>query len=521
MAPFILLSADEMRRAEEAAIKGGIAGASLMEEAGKAVATVAMRGWDKRPVAVICGPGNNGGDGFVVARRLADAGWPVRVGLMGEKSALSGDAKIMADLYQSDVEILAPGVLEGAGLIIDALFGTGLSRALDGAAKAIVIAVNSHAAPVLSVDFPSGINADTGAVMGGGDIAVRAARTVTFFLKKSGHVLFPGRAFCGVVDVADIGIAADIMNEINPATVENNPVVWAPAFRRPSFSAHKYSRGAAAIISGPRLATGAARLAARAALRSGAGVVTLLSPANAADENAAQTTSIMVREADTAEAIVSFLKDKRFSAVLIGPGAGISEETSSKTLSVLRACGAVLDADALTSFEGAPAELFAALKPDDVLTPHAGEFERLFNELDDFPDDRLKAVRAAAAKAGSVIVLKGADTIIAGPKGRAAINTNAPFDLATAGAGDVLAGIITGLKAQGMPGFEAAMCGVWLHGACAQAAGPGLIADDLPEALPAVLRALLAPQAPRPQDNVSNNGNSTDGEPPSQPRGAA
>ena len=492
MAGPILLNSAEMNRADQLAAKAGIAGASLMERAGAGIAAAAMRAWDKRAVAVLSGPGNNGGDGFVAARLLAEAGWKVRVGLLGDRAKLKGDARLMAELYTGEIETLTPAILDGAGLIIDALFGTGLARPLEGVARDIVEAANAHEAPVLAVDLPSGVNADTGAVMGAG---VEAARTVTFFVKKPAHALFPGRALCGAIEVVDIGIPATVLDDIRPLTFENHPALWGSAFRRPGFSGHKYSRGAAAVVSGGRLKTGAARLAARAALRAGVGVVTVLTPPDAAAENAAHLTAIMLREAADGRAIASVFGDKRFTAALIGPGAGVGEATRDKTLAILKSgAAALLDADALTSFEAKPEALFAALRPSDVLTPHAGEFARLFSDLNVESLGKLEAARQAAKRAGAVVVLKGADSVVAAPDGRAAINVNAPPDLATAGSGDVLGGLIAGLLAQGTPAFEAAAGGVWLHGACGQAAGPGLIAEDLTEALPAVLRALLSPQ---------------------------
>lgn len=470
---------------------GGLSGPAMMEAAGAAAAAFIIRTIEKRPAAVLCGPGNNGGDGFVVARKLKDAGWTVRVGLVGDRTYLRGDAALMAGLFDGEVESLTPAVLDGAGLIIDAMFGTGLSRAIESPEREVILAANAHPAPIVALDMPSGVDADTGAVLGA---AIEAAATVAFIARKPGHALFPGRALAGAVHLADIGVKDEWIAPVKPSTFENHPMLWAGQWRRPNFSTHKYDRGHAAIVSGPRLKTGAARLAARAALRAGAGLVTMLSPANAADENAAHLTAVMVREADGASAVAAALADRRFTAALIGPAAGIGTATRETVLSILKSSAAgVLDADALTSFEGGADVLFEALRPDDILTPHGGEFARLFPTVKDNP--RLAAARAAAAQAGAVIVLKGADTVIAAPDGRAIINANAPFDLATAGAGDVLAGIIVGLRAQGMRGFEAAAAGVFLHGAAAQIAGPGLIAEDLPDALPQVFRALFTPPA--------------------------
>lgn len=502
MNPFIVLSADEMRAAEAAAIAAGTAPAALMEAAGAKTAELVMRAWTKRPVAVVCGPGNNGGDGFVAARVLSEAGWRVRLGLIGDKDALKGDAKLMAGLYEGEVHAFSPEVLSGAGLIVDAIFGTGLARAVEGEARAAIEAINANPAPVLAVDLPSGVNADTGAVMGQ---AVQANRTIAFHARKPGHLLFPGRALSGAVDVADIGISDQAA--AGATTFENHPALWGGLFPRPQWAGHKYARGAVMALSGGPLNTGAIRLAAEGALRAGAGLVTVLSPSDAAPVHAAHLTAIMLCVADTGAHVSAHLADaERIGMCAVaGPAMGVGEATREKVLAVLNSkAGAVLDADALTSFADAPGRLFSALRPDDVLTPHTGEFARLFPQAARL-DGKLAMARAASAQAGCVVVLKGADTVIAAPPnngggGRALLNANAPPDLATAGSGDVLAGFIAGLKAQGMDGFGAAAAGVWLHGACGQAAGPGLIAEDLPRALPPVLRQLFAPPQQQPRE---------------------
>ncbi|MHA7872778.1 MAG: NAD(P)H-hydrate epimerase, partial [Hyphococcus sp.] len=392
MAGFILLSSTQMRAAEAAAIKGGVSSAALMEKAGGEVAAVAMRAWTKRPVAVLCGPGNNGGDGFVAARRLAEAGWPVRIGLIGERAALKGDAKLMADLYDGEIETYSPAMLEGAGLIIDAVFGTGLARKIEGGYASAIEAVNANAAPALAVDIPSGVNADTGAAMG---VAVNAARTVTFFQKKPGHVLFPGRALCGAVDVVDIGITTDAVADIAPDTFENQPPLWGASFGRPTWQAHKYHRGHVFAVSGGPISTGAIRLAAMGALRIGAGLVTVLASAAAARVHANHLTAIMLHEAETHEEIILNIQgaDQYKRIVVFGPAAGVGEETRAIALSILQAgAGAVFDADALTSFDADPAPFFEALRGEDVLTPHTGEFARLFPDLD-AGADKLAAAR--------------------------------------------------------------------------------------------------------------------------------
>lgn len=486
----LVLSSEEMRAAEAAAIESGVASAALMERAGEAATRLVLERIKPAPTVVACGPGANGGDGFVIARRLKDAGWPVEVVEIGDPGKRAGDAAMMAGHFDGERGPFRADAFARAGLIVDALFGIGLTRPLEGEARAAVEAMNASPAPIFAVDLPSGIDAETGAVRG---VAARAGLTATFGAKKPGHLLFPGRAHCGAVEVLDIGIA-DFVARSDAKTAENSPALWGGALSRPAWDAHKYARGHVFVISGGALSTGAARLAAAASQRAGAGVTTMLSPPGAAFIHAAHLTSAMVRSVRDNAEIVAALNAKADypRAAVFGPGAGVGEETAARALAILGSgAAAVLDADALTSFEGDPPRLFADLRPDDVLTPHPGEFRRLFGETG---ENRLAAAREAAARAGAVVVLKGADTVIAAPDGRAAINANAPPNLAVAGAGDALAGLIAGVRAQGAPGFEAAAAGVWLHGAAGQAAGPGLIAEDLPAAMPAVWRRLLRPQ---------------------------
>ncbi|MEA2836859.1 MAG: ADP-dependent NAD(P)H-hydrate dehydratase / NAD(P)H-hydrate epimerase, partial [Bradyrhizobium sp.] len=379
-------------------------------------------------------------------------------------------------------------------LIIDALFGAGLNRPVKGDPHDIIEAINASGAPVLSVDLPSGINGTTGAVMG---VAVRATETVTFFRRKPGHLLLPGRIHCGRVRLVDIGIDAGVLDEIRPLTFENIPKLWRESFPVPRIDGHKYARGHAVVVSGDIAATGAARLAARGALRAGAGLVTLASPRDALAINASTLTAVMIRAIDTAAEFADLLADKRLNACVIGPGAGVGEATRELVLAALSAQrGLVLDADALTSFAAAPEQLFSSIKsfdnPQVILTPHRGEFNRLFNEMTKQNPlrSKLEEARLASERSGAIILLKGPDTVVASPDGRAAIAANAPPWLATAGAGDVLAGMIAGFLAQGAPAFEAACMGVWMHGEAGSEAGPGLIAEDLPEVLPAVFRRL-------------------------------
>lgn len=493
-----VLTTAQMAAADRAAIAAGTTGFSLMQRAGGAVAEAARRmaGEGRRKVVVVAGTGNNGGDGFVAASELAASGVPVAIVLLGETGALKGDAALAAQAWRGAVGPPHEGMFGDCGLIVDALFGAGLNRAVEGKARALIEAMNASRVPILAVDLPSGINGDTGAVTGA---AVQAAETVTFFRRKPGHLLLPGRLHCGRVHVADIGIDPCVVDGIRPATFENVPSTWRNAFPVPSIGGHKYSRGHAVVVSGGIASTGAARLAARGALRAGAGLVTVASPPDALAVNAGALTAIMVRDIADADALAAMLDDRRISACVIGPGSGVEEATRAKALAAVRAgCGVVLDADALTSYSDAPERLFSELKcyvkSRAILTPHEGEFRRFFAEITAKSSDhsKLAITRIAAQHSNAVVLFKGPDTVVAAPDGRATIAFNAPPWLATAGSGDVLAGIIAGLLAQGVDAFDAASIGAWLHGEAASEFGPGLIAEDLPEALPAVLRRLYA-----------------------------
>jgi NAD(P)H-hydrate epimerase len=482
---YALLSPRQMGEADRLTIAGGVPGIELMENAGRAVADAVARRWHVRPMVVLCGPGNNGGDGFVAARVLAERGWPVRVTLLGDPASLKGDAAITARRWTGTVEPLGRADLGDAELVIDALFGAGLARPIDGAAREVIAALNGSAIPVVAVDVPSGVDGGSGEVRG---IAPRAALTVTFFRRKPGHLLLPGRDLCGPVLVAPIGIPAAVLEGVAPTVAANHPDWWRHLFPWPGAEAHKYTRGHALVVGGAVM-TGAPRLAACAAARLGAGLVTAAVPDEAFPIYAAALTGVIVQRAGTLDALRGLLADRRRNAALIGPGTGVGPETRDKALAILAAGKrTVLDADALTVFADDPSALFAAIGPDCVLTPHEGEFARLFNTT----GSKLDRARRAAAASGAVVLLKGNDTVIAAPDGRAAINEGAPPELATAGSGDVLAGLVLALLAQGMPVFEAAAAAVWLHAASARRHGPGLVAEDLVEVLPGVLAALQA-----------------------------
>lgn len=478
-----ILTVRQMGEADRLTIAAGTSGQALMENAGAAVAHAILARHRPGPVTILCGPGNNGGDGFVAARHLAEAGWPVRLALLGARDHLKGEARYHAAQWRGDVSPLAPAALDGAALIVDAIFGAGLSRALSGPAAETLAAAAQTGAPIVAIDIPSGIMGDTGESLG----AVAAALTVTYFRKTPGHLLLPGRPLCGEIVVANIGTPDSVLDTISPNTFENAPSLWLPQFPQRTDAGNKYTSGHA-LISGGYPMTGAARMAARAAARAGAGLTTIAVPQAALPVYATALTSIMVHPLAAPADLAYLLADHRVTAFLIGPGAGISEETRSRALAMLATTRAtLLDADAITSFQANPAALFSAISGPCVMTPHEGEFKRVF----DPKGDKLLRTRAAARLSGAVIVLKGADTVIAAPDGNAIINANAPPTLATAGAGDVLSGIILGLLAQNMPPFLAAAAGVWLHGAAAAAFGPGLLAEDLPDLLPGVLRELI------------------------------
>ena len=490
-----VLTTTEMERADRLTIAAGTPGFALMMSAGQAVAEAAMDLVAEGPIVVVAGRGNNGGDGFVAAAELAARGREVSVILLCERDSLQGDAALAARGWKFPVLPFNPQAIGKPALIIDALFGAGLNRPVKGDPLEMIEAINANGAPVLAVDLPSGVNGASGAVMG---VAINAAETVTFFRRKPAHLLMPGRKHCGRrVRVADIGIDPGVLDEIRPRTSENVPQSWQKSFPVPDIDGHKYARGHAVVMSGELASTGAARLAARGALRAGAGLVTMASPRDALVVNAAALTAVMVRAIDNVIQFAELLDDKRLNSIVLGPGAGVGGRTRDLVHTALSAKrGLVLDADALTSFAEEPGRLFESIKashdPQVVLTPHEGEFPRLFSDISNKHPGRskLERVRDAAERCGAVVLLKGPDTVVASPDGRASIASNAPPWLATAGAGDVLAGMIAAFLAQGVPAFEAACIGVWMHGEAAGEAGPGLIAEDLPELLPAVFRRL-------------------------------
>lgn len=506
------LTVAQMAQADAATIAAGTPGFTLMQSAGEAVVRAITQRWSPRDTVVLCGPGNNGGDGFVVAAHLRALGWPVRLACLVPVDALKGDAALAAQAWSRSggetalLSEVVPACLDGAQLVVDALFGAGLARALEGAAADVLQKAHTRGLPIVAIDVPSGVWGDTGEAMG----AVQAQLTVTFFRLKPGHALMPGRALCGEVVRADIGIQPDVLAAMKVQAWDNQPAVWRDVWPTVDLAGHKYHRGHALIWGGASM-TGAARLAARACARVGAGLTTVCTPRQAWSVYASALECVMVHPLD-GEAAASWqvgleglLDDDRLSAMLIGPGAmGGSNASGIRGLVLtMLASGrpVVLDADAISAFHEDPSLLFAAIKGHSrpvVLTPHGGEFARLFK----MPEvaqagSKLACAQAAARHSGAVVLFKGADTVVAAPDGRAAINRHAPATLATAGAGDVLAGMIVGLLAQGMPAWQAACAAAWLHGDAAQDFGLGLIADDLPDLIPPALKRLAALPMPR------------------------
>lgn len=477
-----IITVDEMRAIDEASAAAGVPTRTLMENAGRAVAEAIVRRFPQQPTAVLCGPGNNGGDGWVAARALREMGWPVWVETLAPRETLTGDAADAAQAFGGDVYALGEDN-PMADLFVDALFGAGLSRPLQGDVARLARFSTRFPERIVAVDVPSGLLGDTG--QPAGEDCFQAGLTVTFVRKKAAHVLMPGRAWCGEVVVADIGAPQSVVSAQNISLHENDPSLWAIPW--PDADTHKHERGHVIVASGGRARTGAARLSARSALRAGAGLVTLLSPSDALAENAAQLTAIMLREVG-AEA--SYAEAARTAqAMVIGPAFGTSDAHYKLLLAAMEAqprCPLVLDADAITLL----APLTHGLDARDVMTPHVGEFRRAFPGIWSNAQSPIDAARAAAAYARCVVLLKGPSTVIAAPDGRAIVNTTGTPFLATAGSGDVLAGLIAGLIAQGMSSFEAASAAAWIHGRAGEHIGPGLTADELPDILPHVFNAL-------------------------------
>lgn len=489
--PAEILTVSSMGEADAHAIKSGRSGYALMQAAGNAMVDAITARFAPRACAVLCGPGNNGGDGWEVAHRLAQQGWPVTLFSAVERSALRGDASLAASNWAEPVHTLDQFDPSPFGLVIDALFGAGLSRPLGGACKRVAEQLNASGCLVVSADIPSGLNGDLGRADGA---VVQADLTVTFHRLKPAHLLQPGRSLCGEIVLADIGIPGSWSQSIADCGFINTSDLWNVPDPMATADSHKHTRGRLCVLSGPPGSTGAARLSARAGLIGGAGFVTLLSGADQVAELSLSEPALVVRALDIGLAFGAKLSELRPHAVVLGPGAGLTSKLKSQTLESLGAgVPLVLDADALSIFEDNPGALFEALHDQVVLTPHAGEFARLFPDL--IADDALNKIeitRLAAKRSGAIIVHKGADTVIASPTGHVRVNVHASARLATAGTGDVLAGLIGSFLAQGMNAFDSASAGVFIHGEAGRRCGPGASVESVLAQLPHALAHIRA-----------------------------
>lgn len=483
-----VLSVDEMYSADRLAIESGISGLELMENAGQGIAAHIEEGWDVCSVLILCGPGNNGGDGYVVARALSEAGWPVTVHAFGDTAKLGGDAKVMFDLYSGDTFPLSEVDLSGAELVVDALFGAGFKGELPDEIRKLFFKIKDKGVPVTAVDVPSGVNGSSGEVCSG---TIESNLTVSFFRPKTGHLLYPARSYIGALEIVDIGIPEKVLDTIGVRTFENDPGLWFENMPKYLASDHKYSRGHVAIVGGGMSSTGAARISARAALRVGAGAVTVVSPPSALMVYSQALEAVMVKSLEDDLRFSDWLNEKRIKTVLLGPGNGITERTRFFVETALKLdCSVILDADALTVFKDDPENLFSLIKNKEkgqvVLTPHEAEFARLF----DLTGSNLERCLLASTLSGAIVLLKGATTVIADPNGQAVMNTIAPPWLATAGSGDALAGIIAGLAASTTDLYKATCAAVWIHSEAANEFGPGLIAEDIETIIPRVLSSI-------------------------------
>ena len=508
-----LLTCADSRHLDAAALKAGVSFDTLMEQAGFAVACAISRAYKKGTVAVLCGPGNNGGDGFVIARVLQNLGWRVAVftyapqprapqpaPLKKSLSASTPSAIVARDIMRQRwrdcggrEHALHDVVHKPWNLIVDALFGSGLTRALDTPVQNVLFELSKQECPVVAVDMPSGVDGTTGHVYGK---VLPARHTMALARPRPGHFLLPGCQLCGMVKVVDIGIPPTAFATLAPSFFINTPSLWRKNFPPRLAHQHKYDRGHVLVVAGEAIKSGASRLAAYGALRAGSGLVTIAAPTEALQVQASHVTAVMLTRCDGGEDLRHILSDRRITTLVLGPGGGVGEALGKLTLTALTfPTGLVCDADVLTVFANNPKTFFSAIKKhatkNIVLTPHYGEFARLFAGIVKKYDDKVSQTVQAARLSGAVVVHKGADTVIAAPDGRAVINATASSALATAGSGDVLAGIVAALMAQGMATFEAACAAVWIHGTAGRGFGLGLIAEDIPKMLPEVLSSLV------------------------------
>ncbi len=500
-----LYNLSEMQSADKLAIKSGISGIFLMEQAGSRVASHVERLCNGPcRVCILAGPGNNGGDAFVIARLLRQRAYKIDMHLLctkrGQIEDDKTDAQFMKKKWEKNGGITHQLItktdfkskISSYDLIIDGLFGAGLSRDIQEPLAAIIEEINHSKTPVLAIDVPSGLNGDSGQIMG---TAIKATYTSSFYRPKQGHYLYPGREICGELYIDNIGIPERVNEELSVNQHINTPEQWSSIGRSKQQNSHKYNHGSVMVVSGAKTMRGAAVLSSNAAMRAGAGLVTIAEAKDDLEVHPRSFAAIMqieVPKTDSQEEWAKVQKQKKVSATLIGPGCLPNEETKNRVLSLIECSERIiLDAGAITAFAGVKKKLANALnkrsekEPISVLTPHEGEFKKLFPEVD--MANKVDAAREAAKQLNAIIVLKGPDTVIAAPQGKVLVNINAPSSLATAGSGDVLAGIIVSLASnQELPLYEAAAAAVYIHSECANRIGTELIADDLIDHIAAV-----------------------------------
>ena len=484
---YAVLSCKNHKDLDKKTIKKFIPGYKLMENAGEAIFKIIKKKFKKqKKIKILCGPGNNGGDGLVVAKLLKENSFRnVDLFCLVSKKKLKGDAKIAANKLNENLKSFNQFKTSSNELIIDGIFGSGLKKNISGNLKKVIEKINLEKPYCISIDIPSGINGDTGKIQGA---ALKSNDTITFTKKKPGHLLFPGNEYCGNVIVEDIGINLEKLL-FKPQIFENHPDNWRNKFPWPNHKSHKYTRGFSLIICGEKM-TGASRLAARGAARIGCGLLCLGVPKKSFDIYSIENPIALIEIIDDENDLNSLLKDKRINTILIGPGLGISEKKLKLILKIVKEKKklVVLDADALkNNFK----KILLKNRTNIVITPHEGEFMQVLKDLNIKNNKNKLSLAIKFVKKTKInLILKGNTTIICSQDGQISINTNSSPFLATGGSGDVLAGMITGLISQGMNIFEACCASVWIHGEIAKIKGPGLIAEDLPEMIPNVLKKI-------------------------------
>jgi NAD(P)H-hydrate epimerase len=480
-----ILSNEQMANADRITMDSGIDGFGLMQNAGNSASSIILERYKPCKVMIMCGPGNNGGDGFVIAQRLLENGFTVDVASLIKIENYKGDALLAAKQYKGEIFNFSDLEIKNYDLVVDALFGTGFSKELDKELQNIFIKIKQASIPVVAIDIPSGVNGSTGEASNN---CCNADLTITFCRKKIGHVLMPGMEKCGEIIICDIGIPDASVQKAGYSLIENNPLIWQEYFKPKQRSDNKYNYGHCVIFGGSKL-TGAARLAARSAMRIGSGLCSISCNKDASIIYRTAEPHVMINDWDHCSEFIDFIDDPKKNAVLIGPGAGV--DLGDDLVNVIKkTCRlenkkVVLDADALTVFQNKEEELYQFLHKDCILTPHDGEFSRIFPDL--INKNKIEKAIMAAKLSGANILLKGADTIIAEPEGRIVVNNNGTADLATGGSGDILAGLIIGLLAQRIPAFEASCLAAYIHGRAAQIIGHGLVATDIPDKIPEIL----------------------------------